>query len=720
MTNNDEFLTAIFGDNKHNVHVASFTQDPNEAGRREWFGGYYTGAIAEGNQYFTISLFDSDENGTPRRKKSLYKSTHCVVLDDVKEKLAIEQVKRLPEPSWILETSAGSEQWGYILNTPCTNRHKMENLLDGLVANGLAPNGKDPGMKGVTRYVRLPGGYNSKAKRYVDGKPFKCKMTLWRPDRHCTINQLADPFHVKLDAPRREQRIDGAANVPDHPILQHPDIIKVKEVRSDGRFDVRCPWTEEHTGAVDNGAAVFTNMDGSIGFKCHHGSCEGRTGRHLLQYMDQYKEGFSGEYRRWQVMRSFNEIKDTGTPDKPQTDKKRTIEDEVRELTDRLITCEPYGTEQESTINTLVQFLDDVPPILQTHARKTIKSVTGWSESELNSTVKKIKKKDSVSEVNFLDDIVFVGEQNQFFDRRKRIWYTPDAYSNNYIHLSAEVRKEALQGEMVTKVDRLDYAPKMPPVFEQDGMVFANAWHRDSEEYGIEGDATPWLAHFLKLGWGKHRKHLLQWMAYTIRHPENKINHGILLGSGEGCGKDWLLYPLIKAMGANHTTISGEEMLGRFNDHLLDTKHLHVNELEPGNDQDAAMIATRLKPLCAAPPFTLRAEPKGAKKLTIRNIVSVSMTTNTKKSLKLNGKSRRLYAVWSDVDVLGADKQKWREYWRDMWPWMEEDGYKYCIHYLRNCVDLSDFYPREAPAATDMLQSMVEESQMFPNVVSFL
>ena len=84
------------------------------------------------------------------------------MLDDVKEKLNLEEVNRLPAPSWV-ETSKGSEQWGYILTEPCTERHQVENLLDGLVANGLAPDGRDPGMKGVTRYVRLPDGYNTKS-----------------------------------------------------------------------------------------------------------------------------------------------------------------------------------------------------------------------------------------------------------------------------------------------------------------------------------------------------------------------------------------------------------------------------------------------------------------------------------------------------------------------------------------------------------------------------
>jgi len=195
------------------------------------------------------------------------------------------------------------------LATPETNADRIDNLHDGLIANGLAPDGKDPGQKGVTRYLRLPEGVNTKAKRIAEsgGTAPRCEITEWHPDRRYTLEQLAEPFGVDLDAPRTTKP-DGAATVSDHPLINIPDIIHIKEIRSDGRFDITCPWVDEHTGAADDGAAMFTNADGSIGFKCHHGSCEGRTGGDLLQWIEEQQPGFSDQLKQWQVMRELGSV----------------------------------------------------------------------------------------------------------------------------------------------------------------------------------------------------------------------------------------------------------------------------------------------------------------------------------------------------------------------------------------------------------------------------
>ena len=253
MTTNYEFLQALFGEDAPFVHITDFQGDPMDIppGRhlQAWAGDWASRyRLTPGsNQYFCISIFNPDEYAVARRRKALFLRTRVIVVDDVREKLPIETVRRLPEPAYKLETSPGSEQWGYILNEPCTVRSRVENLLDGLVANGLAPDGQAPGMKGVTRYVRLPEGCNHKASKLVNGQPFQCHLLEWHPERTVTLDELADPFFIDLDAARREQRVDGAANMPDHPLLQIPDVIHIKEVRSDCRFDITCPLADDYT-----------------------------------------------------------------------------------------------------------------------------------------------------------------------------------------------------------------------------------------------------------------------------------------------------------------------------------------------------------------------------------------------------------------------------------------------------------------------------------------
>ena len=747
MVTNSEFLTALFGADAPWVHVTDFPYDPGNIPKDKhliaWKGDYFSRYnLAQGtNQYFTISNFYADDEQQARRRKALFRHTPVIVLDDVKEKLSMDEVSKLPAPAWILETSPGSEQWGYILDTPCTERARVENLLDGLVANGLAPQGKDPGMKGVTRYVRLPEGFNSKASKLVNGLPRQCQMLKWEPFNRVTIEQLAAPFAVDLDRVRRESRVDGAAAVSDHPLVNIPDTIHIKEVRSDGRFDVTCPWVQEHTGGEDSGSAVFTNGDGSIGFKCHHGACQGRTGADLLRHIEGEVPGFTGTLKNWQIMREFAAVSEpsflspapvvvpqpvqeqapvsfmTPVAAPPAPVPVESSPDAIKMLCDGLRREHPSSAEARALAANILKHTDDLPKLDQIQWHTEVCDLMGWNKGDFKEVLKDLRKQwygDKVSSAEFYDDVVYVKELNQFYDWKSRIFFSTEAFQNSFSHEDAEARKIALQDGRVRKVDRLDYAPKMPQVFIEHDTVYANTWSEATQTYGSTGEIQRWRDHFDALGWGQHMKHIEQWMAFTLRHPDRKINHMLLLGSGEGAGKDYLLYPLTKAMGENYTVISGEELLRDFDDHLLSTKYLHINEAELGDRREALAVSNKLKPLAAAPPDTLRVNQKGIKPIKIRNILNATMTTNSMMPLRLNGPSRRFFAVWSDLNIRDEDDNMlgaWKDYWEDRWNWMKGEGWKHVAWHLMYQVDLSDFNPNEAPPMTDFLRDIKEASK---------
>lgn len=727
---NEEFLTVVFGEDAPFTHVTSFMHDPAnipaDQHLKAWMGNWFSRYTIQpgSNQYFTISIFKPDENGKARRRKALYLRTPCIVLDDVKEKLSVDEASKLPQPSWVLETSPGSEQWGYILDTPCNDRAKVENLLDGLVANGLAPDGKDPGMKGVTRYVRLPEGYNLKASKMVDGQPYKCQMRVWRPDHRVTIEQLAAPFAVDLDKPRRESRVDGAASIPDHPLLDVADVIHIKEIRSDGRFDITCPWVDEHTGEIDNGSGIFTNSDGTFGFKCHHGACADRTGKHLLALLNEQVPGFGEQLNNWQAKRVFEQIQEPVTSASPavpatpsQEPQVETQADVLQSMVDTLRRERPDSSEARASAHGILKLVDQFTEFDKLPWHDQVRDLMGWSKQDLKTILNDFRK-DWYAGSNkvkpFYDDVVYVNDQNRFYNLKKNLFQTPEAFQNAYAHLDAEARKGALQDGYATKVDKLDYAPKKPRIFEENGIIYGNMWSNRGEISGTEGDVTPWLNHFDVMGWGEHRDHILKWLAFTLMHPDIKINHMLVLGSREGGGKDFLLAPLVAAMRENCKTILGDELASNFNDFLMATKLLCINETELADRREALALSNKLKPLAAAPPEKLRVNVKNVSPVEVRNIVNATMTTNSQTPLRLGGMSRRFFAVWSEINVRDEDgetRPEWRKYWREMWEWMNNGGLEHCIWYLRNRVDLSNFNAGEPPPATEWMKEITNESK---------
>jgi len=291
---NQEFLQAIFGEDFIWAHVTDFFHDPGKAftaaSAKAWLGNHYVNILLRdyANQYFTISLFNETHDGLARRRKELFKSTHCIVIDDVGEKISLDLLLDKPAPSWILETSPGSQQWGYILTDPCKKRSLVENLLSGLVSN-ICPKGIDSGMMGVTRYVRLPEGYNTKKSKMAlnNGKTFKCKIILWQPNIKVSIYDLANSFEIDLTKSSKYNASSDYEMLEDHYASRHPawNQLEIKNIINEGRYDISCPWLNNHTDPTDDRATVFIHIDGYISFKCHHGHCEKRTGKDILNYL---------------------------------------------------------------------------------------------------------------------------------------------------------------------------------------------------------------------------------------------------------------------------------------------------------------------------------------------------------------------------------------------------------------------------------------------------
>ena len=307
---NEEFLKGVFKENWETAHVCSFREDPYDLDllklRHYWAGGHAKQklqyCLEAYNTYFTISQFNLADDGKARRRKDLFAATYVICFDDVVEKIDPEKLKDMPSPSYVLETSAGSSQWGYILETPEINQNRVDALLSGLVAAGITDTGKDPGMTGVTRYVRMPIGSNTK-KKYKS--VFKCKLTTWEPDKTYRLEDLARPFAIDVTNVSTAKNKYGSGLPEDVdpivPLLQQVGVFRGK-LKPD-TYDIECPWVHEHTGAADSGAAYLS----PFGFRCHHGSHDNTHFGNLLDYLDKEIPGAKASVNWAQMVHEFDD-----------------------------------------------------------------------------------------------------------------------------------------------------------------------------------------------------------------------------------------------------------------------------------------------------------------------------------------------------------------------------------------------------------------------------
>ena len=291
-------LLNICPDNKRPL-FCSFKQDPDNG---YWGAKKISNSLlkrlyrpSNQNRYTTVSVFEDD-----RRRKAEFTAMIAVMIDDPGTKVPFENIV-LPPTYW-LETSPGNYQAWYFLAEPITDRAYAESIVNAMVAQGLAIDGTDPGMKGVTRYGRLPGGWNNK-----ESLKTPHRVTAYEDTRGCnyyTAEQIIEAYELDLNAVAHLSRgdIDGevdqldiitAQSDPIYKMFQTENLIKYVQGH---KIECTCPWVDEHTGETDNGTALLVQPGGGLGFKCHHGHCEDRT---LEDVHDWLYENCPDEYEKY-------------------------------------------------------------------------------------------------------------------------------------------------------------------------------------------------------------------------------------------------------------------------------------------------------------------------------------------------------------------------------------------------------------------------------------
>ncbi len=148
------------------------------------------------NNYFNCSTFRRDLDGTIRAKKANFASYAATVLDDVGSKVAFDRLEGI-QPSWIIETSPGNFQVGFIHEKPLQDLGLIDRLHRALRARGLS----DPdALNGATRWARLPVAINGKLKyRDSANEAFRCKLWTWNPERRFSEYQIDKMWSIEAE-----------------------------------------------------------------------------------------------------------------------------------------------------------------------------------------------------------------------------------------------------------------------------------------------------------------------------------------------------------------------------------------------------------------------------------------------------------------------------------------------------------------------------------------
>jgi hypothetical protein len=295
-----EFLSAMVPTlpEDERIILCAFPGDPNDAPPtawkpKPWCPNFKLNIPRDWNGYVTVASFFQAQDGSWRRRKSLFAGGHALMVDDIGTgkgaKIQPTMIK-LP-PSAIIETSPANYQWWYFLDEPDRDAVHFDAVIRAFIHGQLL--GMDPGMAGITRVGRLPGFFNGK--RAYGG--FTTRMTTLSYVNY-SAEELIEHFGLELrgrnipippvsteEHIRRSNAYVGVYN-----FLQARGMLKKPEPDLSGWTEMTCPWVDGHTGGVDNGAAICEPDNNNAyhgGFRCHHGHCLNRGWRDLSEWVNE-------------------------------------------------------------------------------------------------------------------------------------------------------------------------------------------------------------------------------------------------------------------------------------------------------------------------------------------------------------------------------------------------------------------------------------------------
>jgi len=568
-----------------------------------------------------------------------------MVLDDVGTKAAIPPL----EPTWKIETSEGSFQWGYAFSEQPT-KADFSAAIKAIADAGYT----DKGAINAVRNFRLPGSINLKP----DRNNFAAKLVEFHPERDFTLDEICKALDV-TPAPAdsvgfKPIRLsdDGADDVM---AWLSGNGLLLSKPNQEGWAGVICPNSAEHTDGNPEGRYMPANR----AYCCLHSHCVDFDSSLFLKWVSEnggpkHAPGLREELLTMAMDQALSKL----TPSDMFTDDAAAVIAEVER--------KELGRVEKSHWFERFAYIQDDESYFDMQDRREI------SRQTFNALFRHIPCKSIHGKNPKVEASVSFDENRQTMGAKALVGIT--------------------------------YAAGESVIVARDGDLYGNRW-RDARPAFGSGDVTPWLEHCKALvPNAEELEHIFDVMAFKVQHPETKINHAILHGGDQGSGKDTMWAPFIWAVCGPHLKNRGlldnDTMSSQFG-YALESEILILNELKEPDAKERRALANKLKPIIAAPPEMLTVNRKGLHPYQMANRVFVLAFSNDPVPISLDSQDRRWFCVWSHAPRMSAEAAE------KMWKWYKAGGFAAIGGWLASR-NVAAFNSGAAPMMTEFKMNLVE------------
>jgi len=578
-----------------------------------------------------------------------------MVLDDVGDPEKAPNLPPLP-PTWIMETSEGSFQWGYAFSEQPT-KGEYAAAIKSIAAAGYT----DPGACNPVRNFRLPGSINLKPNK----NRFAARLVEFHPEREYTLTEICDALNV-TPAPADTLTIrpirlsdDGADDVMAWLSAQG---LLLSMPNPAGWAGVICPNSAEHSDGNPEGRYSPSTRS----YCCLHSHCVDLDSHVFLDW-----------------------VAENGGPK------------HAPGLRDELLAAVMDQTLAKLTPT--AAFPDKAAQVIAEIEKKQLDRV---EKAEWYSRFAYIQSDDSYFDLGDRREIAR-GTFNALF-RHVTCYSIHPAKTKRRIEASV-CFDENRQAAGALALAGITYAAGESVLVSREGQAYGNRWIDQRPPVAASRSVpTVWLDHVERmLPDPVERAHVLDVMAFKLQHPNRKINHAVLHIGHPGSGKDTMWQPFLWGIGgeslANVSIVRNEEITSQWG-YALESEVMVFEELRQSEAKDRRALENHLKPIIAAPPEFLQVNRKGLHPYHALNRIFVLAFSNERVPLSLPSDDRRWFVTFSEVGRMTEAEG------RAIWDWYKAGGLQAAAAWLY-ARDVSAFNPGAAPPMTEAKMIMVEQGR---------
>ena len=304
---------------------------------------------------------------------------------------------------------------------------------------------------------------------------------------------------------------------------------------------------------------------------------------------------------------------------------------------------------------------------------------------------------------------IYVLGEDRYYDIEKRKAYKVDVIDRSnarYFQKPTCTNWLKVQPERL-EVENWTWNPKNfnedNPIIEVNGLKYLNAYKPNKLE-AVEGDIKLWnkLINYVFNNNKRHIKQFLDWLAYQLQNPGEKIRYAILIVSKEeqiGKGSIWRVIEELFGYD-NVKIIDVSEALDHAKNYLKSSAIVLIDEMEStGKWDEKKSLLNSLKRIITESRFSHRARYSDYDEDGLQSCTNIIMFTNNKAALSLPKRAKRYAVYFHEQERLP------QSFYDEYHKWVDEGGASAVLYDLQER-DIDDFNPKGVAPETSFTDKM--------------